>query len=256
MAIESIRDPDMMALVVSIQNDGSVGETLSDLNAALDCIVDSLEDSDLFYRSIDLSGKWRLGDDGFEPMGEDNLVAWANFVKNEDVLPGIERWLARQEKLLVDVGEFDMIYESEETQLGEPAISSLAMKHRSFVPLYNRFLDLWDLNHGVYQPGVIAFLVKIHGKCPEIEDMLLNMVLKHGGDGDLIEYNTRPFLEEIYGDFPESDLFRRMVTEMHANCGKLKDSSGKRYIFNYTPSWPELGAKADAILAELDAGVA
>ena len=151
---------------------------------------------------------------------------------------------------------YEALYESEEAQLGEPALSALAMRYPAFLHTYSRFLDLWDLDHGVHHSEMISFFLKIHGVCPEIEAILMKMVTKYGGDGDLIEHNARPFLEEIYGDFPESDLFRRMVTEMHADCGIPSNPSEKRYIFNYTPSWPELGEKAKTLLAELDAKAA
>lgn len=256
MAIKNIHDSDMLMLVVSVQNDGSVDKTLEDLDAALDCIVDSMSDENIWFCSIDLSGKWRLGQGEFEPMGEDNVLAWCQFVADETVLPSLERWVARQEKMLIDAGEFKPIHESEDVQLCETAISCLAMKHLSFVPVYTRFLDLWDLEHGVHQNGIIAHLLKMHGQCAEVEDLLVKMVVKYGGDGDLIQYDARPFLEEVYGDFPASKLFRRMVEEVHENAAGGEDSSGERYIFNYTPGWPEIGAAADTIWAELNISAA
>jgi hypothetical protein len=43
-----------------------------------------------------------------------------------------------------------------------------------------------------------------------------------------------------------------MVSAMHARGEELQDSTGKRYIFSYTPSWFELGTSANAVLEELE----
>ncbi|NNF78225.1 MAG: hypothetical protein HKN05_09365 [Rhizobiales bacterium] len=76
--------------------------------------------------------------------------------------------------------------------------------------------------------------------------------MHHSDDGDLIE-GMKDTLQKLYGDFPTSDLFRRMATAMHALGPELQDSTGKRYIFSYCPRWPELTEAAKRILAELDA---
>jgi hypothetical protein len=39
----------------------------------------------------------KAGSGEFDPMGEDNIVAWTNFANKADALSGLRKWLARQE---------------------------------------------------------------------------------------------------------------------------------------------------------------
>jgi hypothetical protein len=91
-----------------------------------------------------------------------------------------------------------MINESEKSQLGEPAISVLAIRFREFVSVYNRFMNLWDLDHGVIQNEVTGQILKAHGKCDEVENLLMDFVVNHRGDCDLVQHVLRSELTEIW----------------------------------------------------------
>lgn len=145
------------------------------------------------------------------------------------------------------------IRETDEVLLGEVPLSILAVTHLDFVPVFTRFLDVWDDPAQAQQHSVVMEIVQSHGRCPAVEDLLVKLVAQHGGDGDLIQSVLRPLLEKLYGDFPGSKLFRRMVETTHAMGTKRQDSEGNRYIFLHCPDWPELKVSATAILAELDA---
>jgi hypothetical protein len=54
----------------------------------------------------------------------------------------------------------------------------------------------------------------------------------------------KPVLQNLYGDFPKSQLFRRMILAKF-NEGTLRPG--------YHPDWPELAEAEKDILAKLDA---
>lgn len=254
MTVELFRDDNALTLVASIRNRGMPDETIADLHEALARITDSLDDESLYFRAIDLSGEWRPGNGDFDPWGSANVGAWARLAGQPQVLDRLRTWLADVETLLARHADekHGSILESDEVLLGEVPASILAVMHLEFVPIYARFLDVWlDLNDA-QKNSVVAEIVQSHGRCAKVEDLLFKLVVYQGGDGDLVGYALRPELEKLYGDFPKSKLFRRMVEAMHARGPELQDSTGKRYIFSYQPSWPELTEAAKAILAELD----
>jgi len=151
MAVKEIRDG--ISLVLSIQNSGAIGEVIKDLNESLDIIEASLSDPELDIRSIDLTGKWRPDAGEFDPGDENCLMAWATFAESADAVSFFVGWFTRIENLLGKTETFDAIYESDELQLGE------------VLPVYNRFLNLWDLGHSVHVDDTIMYIFKIHGKC-------------------------------------------------------------------------------------------
>jgi len=163
MAVKEIRDG--ISLVLSIQNSGAIGEVIKDLNESLDIIEASLSDPELDIRSIDLTGKWRPDAGEFDPGDENCLMAWATFAESADAVSFFVGWFTRIENLLGKTETFDAIYESDELQLGEVALSFLALKNKTFLPVYNRFLNLWDLGHSVHVDDTIMYIFKVHGKC-------------------------------------------------------------------------------------------
>lgn len=254
MAIEAIR-ADKYTLVLSIRNDRADNAEICDLDEALATISDSLEDKSLFFRALDLSGEWRSGSGDFDPWNSDNLRAWAILSSRSTALPGLHKWLGEVENLLRRhlAEKYTPIWESGEVLFGEIPLSILAVSNLEFVPVYTNFIDVWGDINTQRQYSIVAEIVQTHGRCSEVENLLLKLVAYKGGDGDLIEYVLRSELEKLYGDFPKSELFRLMVMTMNARGSELQDSTGKRYIFNYMPSWPELTDAAQTILAELDA---
>ncbi|MCJ2045411.1 hypothetical protein MKK58_12860 [Methylobacterium sp. J-078] len=244
----------MLSIVLSIRNSGTHVETIKDLHKALAKIASSLGKESLYYRAIDLSGTWRSGEEEFNPWAPPNISAWADLARHPETLNDLRAWLEDVERLLLrHLAEEDTsILEAEEVLLGEVPLSILAVMHLDFVPLYTRFLDVWQDQNGPQQGSIVQEIVEAHGRSKEVEDLLFKLVVYMSGDGDLIEYNLRKNLEQLYGNFSQSELFRRMVEAMHARGSELQDSTGKRYIFSYLPGWPELTVAAETILAELD----
>jgi hypothetical protein len=256
LAVELLHDEGMMMLVVSIRNSGAHDQVTEDLHEAIVKISNSLGDESLYYRAIDPSGAWRLGNDEFNPWDDDAVGAWVRIASQSGALDGLRAWLAEVERLLASrlAENHESIWEAEDALLGEVPLSVLAIAHLEFVPIYARFRDLWEDGNATQQDSIVAEIVEAHGRCSEVEELLFKLVVHHGGDSDLMEYALRPQLEKLYGDFPKSKLFRRMVEAMHAMGSERKDSHGEWHIFSYHPSWPELTETAKAILAELEAG--
>lgn len=262
MAVDILRDDDTMTLVARLRRPRSLMARLQparsdeammqDLNAALDAIQQSLGERRIWHRAIDPTGAWSPGQGEFAPSDRRCLAAWAALARRRESRQALHTWFDRLAALLQRVGPDDPIHEAEDAQLGEFALSVLATRHLEFVPVFQRFLDLWDLHHAVHTDRTIADIVKAHGRSPETESLVLHAVVAHAGDGDLVEHELRPILTKLYGDFTRSDLLRRMVTTMHAETAG-RTPAEERYIFRYTPSWPELGTAVQSMLAELDA---
>ena len=253
----AIRQQFAKLLPLSVGRGDADGGKIDDLNKSLEIISDSLADKSLFFRAIDLSGTWRLGAGDFDPWNSNNVAAWAKLAGQATALPDLRAWLEDLERLLArHIREMhDPMWEADEVLVGEVPLSILAVAHLEFVPIYTRFLDVWENANAPQQNSIVTEIVQAHGSCSEVEDLLLKFVAYKGGDSDLIEYALRPELEKLYGDFPRSKLFRRMIETMHARGPELQDSTGKRYIFSYMLNWSELAEAAQAILAELDSGL-
>lgn len=261
MPVTPIHDRENYSLVLSLRTSRFFGDPVVDLSEALAKLEDSLSDKGLYFRAIDVTGKWRPGRggfnpfDAFDPYNDDAIGAWSKIGSRRENLPGLRKWLADVEALLTRyvAEEHQSICETDMVVLAEVPLGVFAIMHLEFVPIYARFIDLWINADARQQNSIVSDIMETHGPRPEVEDLLFKLVVEHGGDGDLIEYALRPELEKHYGDFTESPLFRRMIVAMHAKGAAMQDSTGKRYIFSYTPSWPELSDAAKAILAELDA---
>jgi hypothetical protein len=162
------------------------------------------------------------------------------------------------------------IFEDEMYQLGQVAVSTLAMTDIRFVPHYIRFLKSWDLGHEVMQSQDIEQIFSAHGICPETEELLYVRAVETGYGTGQIEV-LFPVLQAHYGDFTKSDLFRKIVRALHAKdrawrveeheeylarLAKNPDAKprllSERYIFSYCPSAPALEEAAKRLLEEFD----
>ncbi|CUW87370.1 hypothetical protein N5C66_15005 [Rhizobium pusense] len=256
MTIKEVFDEDAMTIAFRISFNRNKSKIIAELNEVIPRIKKSLSREDVWYRVIDVSGKWSSDKEDFEdPWTSPNADAWVQLANHSEFLEGLHVWFGDLENLLaLHLQEkHASIRETDEVLLGEVPLSILAVTHLDFVPVFTRFLDVWDDPAQAQQHSVVMEIVQSHGRCPAVEDLLVKLVAQHGGDGDLIQSVLRPLLEKLYGDFPGSKLFRRMVETTHAMGTKRQDSEGNRYIFLHCPDWPELKVSATAILAELDA---
>ncbi len=255
MSLVPLYDERQMTLVLSIQECVTVQDKMASLHQALLEISKKSADNSIYFWAIDLAGTWKIGDDEFDPWSESNLNAWIDLAKCKDSLDPLRAWLNHLEKILLlrRKEERAPLWESDVTLFGEVALSVLAIMYLDFVPFYARFLDAWDGENSRQRDSTIQEIVASHGRCPEIEKLIFDLIFHDGIDGDLINYSLRSDLENMYGDFTKSDLFRRIIEAIHAAGADWQDNEGNWAIFRYTPSWPELKEKAEEILAELDA---
>lgn len=191
----------------------------------------------------------------FDPWSDGNTSFWCAVAEERALHVPAIRWL---EKLALMLERVDRLtrptqgtWEYDTTQMGEVPLAALAIADIAFVPIFTRFLELWDFNHEVMVPDVVQKIVEAHGLCPETEDLLATRVLRNFDTG-CIE-NLYPLLEAHYGSFTTSPLFRRMLMAMHANAPDFRDGSGKWWVFSYFPHYPAVPEAANRIFAELDA---
>lgn len=199
---------------------------LDDLDTALDYLKADLsddDDADFFgFRFIDRGAPFGGDeeddpDEAFDPWNESSLKFWSAVHAHPALRPRISQWIENLAQVLELAGEYDTVWEDEETQLGEPLVSLLAVIDRTFISGYVRLLERWDMDHEVNQEDAIDAIIAKHGICDETEDLLFCRVVVNAGQhgGDQLD-SLFPQLQAHYGDFTKSPLFRRMVTRMHA----------------------------------------
>ncbi|MDQ4407112.1 hypothetical protein RBU00_13455 [Rhizobium sp. AN63] len=233
--------------IVSTQNPR---EIIADLNEISLRLEESLSDKNIWYRVIDLSGTWS-SNEAFYPWTEINYNAWIELALHSEVLDDLRAWFGTLEKLLIrfsQAGRGIPMMETDEAAFGEVPLSVLAIMYSDFVPIYTRFLDLWEAQDRNQCCEIVTEIVQSHGAMPEVEDLLVKLVSEHFYDSCLIPY-LRTELENLYGDFPQSALFRKMVEAMHTK--EAENVGFERSIFKYCSEWIELTESANAILAEL-----
>jgi hypothetical protein len=253
MTVKQIRNDGGDTLICCIKSGmfAGSGAIIKDLNAAVDVIMSSLDNDGLYFRAIDISGKWTLGQGDFDPWEGPSSDAWAKIVKKTGLHDQLWEWLDRIEPILAKylAENFEGLHENEDAQLGEVPASLLALNSPRFVPMYTRLLSAWDLDHGVHQNLVCIGIVKAHGRTPEVEELLYELGVKHFNT-DVFEA-LRETLSDQYGDFTKSDLFHRIVTDVHTPLPEVSEGKRDLWIFSYCPNWPELTDAAQRIIAEL-----
>lgn len=265
MPVKIVLEEDHLQLVLSIKPRGllpgqKLDHTVDQMFEALEIIRNRVSDGDIYYFTIDIANAHSAGEE-FVPWHDGAVPRWGAIAREARLHSRLQQWLSAVEDLIVSTDatagrSTAGIWEHDETQFGEPAASVFALAHRSFIPFYTRLLKVWDLDHEVHQSEAIDAIVRTHGICPETEDLLVARACAGYGQGQIED--LFPYLQEQYGDFSNSALFRRMVQECHARDRAWRQSMpGKnladRQIFNYCPSAPVLKEKAAAILKELDA---
>jgi hypothetical protein len=277
MPVKTVFEQSALQLVVSLfptasSQEEALDQTVDQLFEALQVIRGQLMNKDIYHFAIDICGSHEGGDE-FDPWSDEAIPAWSQIAVHSRLHGRLEQWLSEVEKLIAEansgVRSNGSVWELDEYQLGEVAACAFALVSRNFVPFYVRLLKVWDLDHMSHLPEAIEAIVKRHSICPEIEELLFELETSGYGHGQAEA--LFPYLQEQYGDFPNSPLFRRMVETLHAKdlawrisahenyLERLaKDSNAKptnlskRHIFAYCPSAPALTEAANRLLAELD----
>jgi len=224
-----------------------IEKTFADLYKALEKIVESLEDKSIYFFSIEIE----CGSNTMEPEtvgypqaaypeGEYNpweaqrLDFWLSAFKAPHLHQRIKDWFVRLEEVLEQIKGYkrstEGLWEDEYTQFCEPLISYLANCDIEFVPYYTRLLRRWDLMHEVKQLEVIDAIFRKFGACAETEELLYCRVVETEGQHEIDQVEKLfPFLQEEYGDFTKSLLFRRMVARWHAKELELRTETANAW---------------------------
>ncbi len=277
-----------------------LARTLEDYSTALGTIRAGMGEKGTFYYLIRLSAKTPLlarltskaprgpalyavrgiveatGSEGDDEWGHLCPEFWLSACQHGEFRPKIDGIIGAIESLLKEANErlphaTASLWESEETQFGEPLVTLLALHDRSFIPAYCRLLAQWDMDHEVRQAECIDLIVRTHGICAETEDLLHCRAAVNPGQGgrDQIE-NLFPFLQAAYGDVTQSALFERIVATVHgqdlaerrtafedyktrkaANPTARPPGLPERSLFKYC-NHPELTQGAERLFAKLD----
>lgn len=260
MSVKRLHDPDQHMFVFSIRNDKwlvrrAPSEVMDDLDTALTMLRLSLRE-EAYFRTFDLAGTWRPGGEEFDPTSEKNRAAWNRLATQPELKPRLRAWLSRAKTVMAEYEAItrDTIWESEHIQFGEEVASLMSALYVDFVPDFASMLQYWDIGHEVQTGETIDLLLEKYGICPETEELLIARTV-HGTES-LVEHMFAE-LDEHYGGFVHSDLFRRIVTAMHAKYEaylRKHPSRGRdeRWIFLNSKN-KALTEAANVILAELDA---
>lgn len=206
----------------SMSGEYDIETILGDFDIALTDLEAHLSDKDLYYHQICLEIK------GIEPqnggfvgasMGDETYDPWTSFCPSFwDKAISIPKCQDNIEKLLhrwrgiIEKGNqtaVSCLAEGDETQLGQPLLTHLALRDRRFVPHFKYFLQHWDMDHEVEISSAIIEILETHGMCDETEDLLNYCLLERGGFGmnDLLLQT----FEEIDPKASQSLLFRRFI---------------------------------------------
>lgn len=259
MPVKTVFEQSSRQWVISVTpSPGSPDETVDQLFEALEITRERLSDKNAYYYAIDIRGSHTSGEE-YAPWSDEAIAAWAQVATDSRLHSRLQEWLSCVENLIIEADAAKRstasLWEIDEVQFGEPAACAFALINRSFIPFYARLLSVWDLDHEVHQAEAIEAIVKQHGICPETEQLLIARASGYGLDqlDDLT-----PYLEEVYGDFPNSAFFRRMIEAFYTKDRSWRQSmKGKNLpdgsILDHWPTAPALKARAVEIWTELDA---
>lgn len=166
-------------------------------------------------------GHWTPPDE-FDPWSEETIDFWRRVGRNPELHAPATSWLRRVLFMLQYLDNYPMIdgmWEYDDTQFPEPAISTLATENADFVPLYTKFLAAWDMDHEVWQHDTIVKIIENHGITEQTESLI---ILRTGGamgqrGFDTIE-EVLPLLMQHYGDLAGTDFLKRLVAYHHAGA--------------------------------------
>jgi len=153
----------------------------------------------------------------FELWDYENEKFWKAVLENKELRPilrDVLRGVIETAKL--GASTMTLYGESDEIHFGEPLFTALALTDIEFVPFYTDILRQWDVDHEVMQATTINAIFEKYGICPEVEDSLvcrLSEAIGQCGIDNLLF--CLPKIEEHYGPFTKSALFKNIVVQCH-----------------------------------------
>lgn len=231
-----------MIKITELSSEGQVRLIMEDYNSAIDVIADKLQVQDIYYFGITVSLKRGLikiltpgtallavramargkahGSERnpWKALCPEFWLAACQFPSLHDqicaTLNKIEHMLAAAK--LARSSE-EGLFEDDTTAFGEPLVSLLALQDLRFVDAYRRLMNQWDMNHEVDQFEVIDLIVRTHKMCPETEQLLYDRAtISAGQNGESQIEDLYPTLQQAYGAFTGSLLFKRIINWLHA----------------------------------------
>lgn len=212
------------------------GQILSGLMKALELIEQSAKDGSVFFQTYSIAPPPRKGLLGigksvkdwtppteFDPWNDETRDFWARVGRNPDLHQTIKRWLDDVLRMLERVERLGRstggLWEDDEVQFAEPAISVLAMVHPEFVPFYTRFLAVWDMDHEVSQHDTILQIFETHGITEQTENLIIVRTADGIGQAGVDTFDeVLPLLQDHYGNMEDSDFLKRLVAYHHAHA--------------------------------------
>ena len=178
MPFERRYSQEMMTMIYTIHWDrgggtASLDRALTDFDLAVTDIHNLLKGGDktYFYAfafvPVDHSG------DFIPPLH--NVEFFSALLTAEELFLKLDQCFERCIEVIRFANEntiFETLSEDEETQLAEAMISALAVGNLRFVPIYIRFLEAWDFDHGVLYEEVIPEIIEAHGECTETQPLI------------------------------------------------------------------------------------
>lgn len=206
----------------SMSSEDDIETILRDFDLALTDLEAHLPDKDLYYHQICLEIKGiepqsggflgaSFGDETYDPWTSFCPSFWDKAISIPKLQETIEELLQRLRSIIEKGSKTAVgrLSEGDETQLGQPLLTHLAMRDRRYVPHFKNFLQHWDMNHEVEISGAIIEILETHGMCDEAEVLLDYCLLERGG------FNMRDLLlqtfQEIDPKAAQSLLFRRFI---------------------------------------------
>ena len=239
MPIETYTLPESMQLVVRIlpsdnDPDSYDSQILSGFIESIPVIKRSASDRSLYFQTFSIAPPPRkqmleIGKSAkswtppreFDPWNATTRAFWARVARNPDLHQQIKSWLDQVLHMLERVNKMgratEGLWELDETQFAEPAISVLAIAHPDFVPYYARFLTVWDMHHEVTQKDVISQIFASHGITEATENLLIARIVDGVGQYGYDNFHEMlPLLQEHYGKIEGTDFYKRMAAYHHA----------------------------------------
>jgi hypothetical protein len=178
--------PDDLAFIVHVRASKPVAakdwqKIFDDLDRAMDEIEAKLTDHDTDCFQIRLvvdgfnSRRLLVFEEGGEYTDSSNDPwdgyspdFWRSALADPALRPRVEQWVIRYVKAL-KCGEMaarstSSLWEDDHTQFGEPLMMLLAIQDIAFVAQYQKFLELWDLDHQVEIWTAVEGIIQQHGK--------------------------------------------------------------------------------------------
>lgn len=253
MATEVVTHVEGDTFIAQFPTDTSVGSIQADqaaalLDEALNAIHErvSLQDAKCYYFAIDPFGTWSSGQGLVDVWRPENLAFWRSLLALPGFSERLEAWLDDCAELQQFARPFTVatggVWENEQSQFPEAALSTFAKADVRFVPRYTQFLQIWDMDHEVHQSQTIAELFEIHGACPETLELLeVKLTNAQGQHGTEQFAGVLPLLNQHFSNFAESDYFNGLVSKLFQQQEDFRRSEWERYL-KATETYPDLAA--------------